>query len=69
MIVVVFFFSFLLCFRDLLLLFVLLFLFLPNIFVRVAILVDHPHTLQTFGMQKRQRQVLKDPRNHARDRK
>ena len=29
--------------------------FLQNIFVRVSILVDHPHTLQTFGMQTRQR--------------
>ena len=31
-------------FRDWLLLFVLLFLFLQNIFVRVPIFMDHPHT-------------------------
>ena len=28
---------------------------IQNIFVRVPILVDHPHTLQTFGMQTGQR--------------
>ena len=43
-VVAVFFFSFLLCFHDRLLLFVLLFLFLQNIFVRVPILMDHPHS-------------------------
>ena len=37
---------------------VLQFLFLQNIFVRVPILMDHPHTPQIFGMQTRQRWSL-----------
>ena len=37
---------------------VLLFLFLQNIFVRVPILMDHPHTPQIFGMRTRQRWLL-----------
>ena len=53
-VVAVFFFSFLLCFCDWLLLFVLLFLFLQNIFVRAPIPTVHPHTPQTFGVQTRQ---------------
>ena len=32
---------------------VLQFLFLQNIFVRVPILMDHPHTSQIFGMWTR----------------
>ena len=37
---------------------VLLFLFLQNVFVRVPILMDHPHTPQIFGMWTRQRWSL-----------
>ena len=37
---------------------VLQFLFLQNIFVRVPILMDHPHTPQIFGMRTRQRWSL-----------
>ena len=44
---------------------VLQFLFLQNIFVRVPILMDHPHTLQIFGMRTRQRWSLFPSRKYT----
>ena len=44
---------------------VLLFLFLQNIFVRVPILMDHPHTPQIFGMRTRQRWSLFPSRKYT----
>ena len=44
---------------------VLQFLFLQNIFVRVPILMDHPHTPQIFGMRTRQRWSLFPSRKYT----
>ena len=43
---------------------VLLFL-LQNVFVRVPILMDHPHTPQIFGMRTRQRWSLFPSRKYT----
>ena len=43
----------------------LLFLFLQNIFARVPILMDQPHTPQIFGMWTRQRWSLFPSRKYT----